>query len=784
MTPRRSVLQLLGPASLLGLLVACQGTNPRYLGASSGKDTDGGGVTDGTATLPDGGQTGDARVEVDTGRATDGARPGADARNDGTPPPGPDLSIAPDAAPLRRDQGTAAGGDGQTERMACGLNARGSSTRTCVGGRWQPFGDCVDPDICVDDQIAEMVCGLRGNGVQHQTCVHGQWSTATPCDDPDRHCVDGTVEAVTCGTNGRGTQTHTCVNGQFGGVTPCNDPDVCVDGSRNIEDCGLNGRGQATSICDSGQWGPFGDCTDPDACTDNTQSVQACPTGGEQVRTCVGGQFGDWSACPPPVADVCASPAPAAVGQTPGNLQATDQLTSSCNLGATGERVHLFTAPAAGVYTFRITAHAGEFSISLRSACNGGLEQACVVNGEPSLALSAGQQLYVVVEGTAGRTDYTLEIQATVVENSACNTPTPLANAGIDGQTQGPDTLATGCAPAAGPERVYVFVPQQDDLYTFSTAGTAFDTVLSLRRSCLDANSEFACQDDVGGNNHTSMVSAQLHVGDLIYVIVDGFGAQDAGPFHLQVTRPAALVDDAPMVVVPEGQYYRGATAANQPAAERPLRLITQHAFQIDTHEVTVAQYRQCVDAGRCPEPDNADGCNYWVDGRNTYPVNCLSWNEAENYCLQIGKRLPTESEWEKAARGGCETHGDVACDAATDASAYPWGMQPGPNCPRAWLVSCNGGDTAAVPATSPLGDSVYGVQDMAGNVSEATQDCYNETFYTDGPDTDPVYESPNCPDRTARGGDSHDNDWHDIRAARRISVFPADRILGVRCAR
>jgi formylglycine-generating enzyme required for sulfatase activity len=75
-------------------------------------------------------------------------------------------------------------------------------------------------------------------------------------------------------------------------------------------------------------------------------------------------------------------------------------------------------------------------------------------------------------------------------------------------------------------------------------------------------------------------------------------------------------------------------------------------AFQIDRTEVRVSEYRRCVEEGACAPPAVAAGCNWNAPGRGDHPVNCIDWDQAATYCSWIGKRLPTEQEWEKAARG------------------------------------------------------------------------------------------------------------------------------------
>jgi formylglycine-generating enzyme required for sulfatase activity len=182
-----------------------------------------------------------------------------------------------------------------------------------------------------------------------------------------------------------------------------------------------------------------------------------------------------------------------------------------------------------------------------------------------------------------------------------------------------------------------------------------------------------------------------------------------------------SLGDQRPMAFIPAGPFLMGASETDENAApeERPQREVVVEAFWIDLYEVTHEEYALCVQVGDCNSPAELDsrGFSYeYAAAIRNSPVINVSWDNAAGYCAWAGKRLPTEAEWEKAARG-------------TDARLYPWGNDPDAF-HKAWY--CNG--CIYVPDhpevyddfSRPMevgfftdGVSPYGVFDMAGNVWE-----------------------------------------------------------------
>jgi len=239
-----------------------------------------------------------------------------------------------------------------------------------------------------------------------------------------------------------------------------------------------------------------------------------------------------------------------------------------------------------------------------------------------------------------------------------------------------------------------------------------------------------------------------------------------ATPVAATLGGAAGADDGAETVLIPAGEFWMGTD--DQDDDEKPRHHVNLDAFAIDRYEVTNERYRRFVDASGHPPPRFGAPVDPAILGGASQPVVGVSWLDAEAYCRWAGKRLPTEAEWEKAARG-------------EDGRVYPWG--------DLWdssrANSKESGLGRSVPVGSyPTGVSPYGVHDMAGNVWEWVADWYAEDYYQRSPRRNPTGpESGRW--KVLRGGS-----WGYLpsllRTSKRLSITPELRntVVGFRCAR
>jgi formylglycine-generating enzyme required for sulfatase activity len=241
---------------------------------------------------------------------------------------------------------------------------------------------------------------------------------------------------------------------------------------------------------------------------------------------------------------------------------------------------------------------------------------------------------------------------------------------------------------------------------------------------------------------------------------------------------------DTDMVLIPAGEFIMGNDSGGDD--EKPEREVFLDAFYIDKYEVTNVQYKECVDAGTCNPPAHESSparlAYYGNPEFDNYPVIWVTWDDAQTYCQWRGKRLPTEAEWEKAARG-------------TDGRRWPWGnSEPDGsklnlcdvNCTYEWKEShIDDGYLGTAPVGSfEAGKSPYGVYNMGGNVREWLADWFVPDYYVNAPDRNPPGPDSGI-GRVLRGGSWRSNIPVAL-SAYRLWYDPTvkDEYIGFRCAR
>jgi formylglycine-generating enzyme required for sulfatase activity len=275
------------------------------------------------------------------------------------------------------------------------------------------------------------------------------------------------------------------------------------------------------------------------------------------------------------------------------------------------------------------------------------------------------------------------------------------------------------------------------------------------------------------------------------------------------VAAPPPVVCPEGMTTIPGGKYFMGSDDRKDEENERPAHQVTLSPYCMDTTEVTVAAYKACSDRGECkraPKENDWDGidatahklydplCNIREpEERANHPINCLDWELADAFCKAVGKRLPTEGEWEFATRG-------------SDGRKYPWGddppltggflnacgkecvawgkKHPDPDNPLTAMYPVDDGFATTAPVGSfPKGVSPFGLSDVVGNVWEWVGDWYAPY----GPDkvTDPKGPATGT-ERVLRGGAWNGSDAAWVRPTYRFKINPKLRShgIGVRCAK
>lgn len=210
-------------------------------------------------------------------------------------------------------------------------------------------------------------------------------------------------------------------------------------------------------------------------------------------------------------------------------------------------------------------------------------------------------------------------------------------------------------------------------------------------------------------------------------------GFADASRADARIFPDANMDPAGATVVIPSGNFIMGCKVADETCEpdELPPHSVSLSGYEIERTEVVQFRYQLCIEAGACQAPS----IGYSPSTKPSHPVVAVTRGQAQDYCEWLGRRLPTEAEWEYAARGN-------------EQRVYPWGNQA-PTCLVAHFQGCAGDDAPKPAGTLLLGASVFGTLDMSGNVAEWVADTYSATYYQDSldsPQPDPIGPSASGP--------------------------------------
>ena len=261
----------------------------------------------------------------------------------------------------------------------------------------------------------------------------------------------------------------------------------------------------------------------------------------------------------------------------------------------------------------------------------------------------------------------------------------------------------------------------------------------------------------------------------------ESVGASAAVPVLFEPDAAAYAAIARPIKWVPlHGGLMRARKSAAGSSNTRSVRGISIKAFEMAKTAVTVEQYAKCVSEGRCTEPLRtyySFNCNWYTQDHQKYPMNCVNLEQVNQFAKFAGARLPTESEWEYAARSGGKDN------------KYPWGNEPvthgrvvfdGPE------NGIGGGTNGTMPVCSkPAGNTEQGLCDMAGNIWQLTQDVYTESF-SEAPVDGSAVEGPADGDNVLRGNSFYSSDNEDLRTDFRSHMYmrQGSYYVGFRLAR
>lgn len=248
-------------------------------------------------------------------------------------------------------------------------------------------------------------------------------------------------------------------------------------------------------------------------------------------------------------------------------------------------------------------------------------------------------------------------------------------------------------------------------------------------------------------------------------VATEGISVPAISKGYVEPVAPATPIE---WVSISGGKFTMGTTSIEQGFEDaKPIHEVAIKTFDMSKTDVTVAQYAECVIKGNCTTPGTGDYCNWGKTGRQLHPVNCVDWDQANQYAKFKGARLPSESEWEYAATSGGKNQ------------KYPWGNDD----PTSELAVMNTDSTMPV-CSKPKGNTAQGLCDMSGNVWQWVQDKYQDS-YKGTPVDGSAFEGAGSL-RVMRGGSFFSGGARGLRADYRDGGGPGYRVgfIGFRLVR